>query len=287
MAQTVGQLVGPMLWLVPRYPETPGSIMRLGSILKDSADLESSLNLPAIPAIPDADRRDASTAVRRRVQAELHKSDSFFVKAAPSIAALFGAEIGASAGAGRDREVTTALDVLDVHATVFIPSEAYMETALSDEGVRKYVRESLFGKRLYVVVGVATAGRLSVQEARSAGHFAELKAAATLPGGLGEGEAAFEHNRAAMTETEHDVDKACDFAYRARAFFYSKVRKRLVDEGNVTESALFGDDGDKSAVGDDGFVDIPKFEWFEDEDASAGGDVVTITVSDVAEDGIA
>jgi hypothetical protein len=42
-----------MLWLVHRYVEKPGTLVRLGSILKDPEDLESSLNLHAINKIPD------------------------------------------------------------------------------------------------------------------------------------------------------------------------------------------------------------------------------------------
>lgn len=261
----MGQLVGPMVWLVPQYPEKPGTIIRLGSILTDPTDIESSLNLDAIPSIPEGDKRDASTAVRRQVQTELSKSDSLFAKAVPSIASLFGAEIGASAGAGRERGSTTTLDAHNVRATVFIPSEAFMETALNNERVRKYAQKVLFRKPLYVVVGVATASGVTMGESQSASRFVEGSAIAALPGGLGEGEAGFEHRHTAGSGSNVEVDEPCDFAYRAREFYYSKVRG-LVNRGNVTESALFGKD-DQSTIKNDVEFE-PKFEWFQDEDAT-------------------
>ncbi|KAK4206534.1 hypothetical protein QBC37DRAFT_393410 [Rhypophila decipiens] len=279
MSQRPGQITGPMLWVVPRYPETPGSIMRLGSILTDPADLESSLNLDAIPPIPAESKRDASAAVKRHVDAELRISDSFLAKAVPAIAALFNTELGASAGAGRERNVSTSVDAVDVRATVFIPSKEYMDEALRHKRVQEYARKGAFGKSLYVVVGTATAGQLSVREGKSAGRSIEASAVAALPGGLGEAEATFERRRDAGTETEFEVDEACDFAYRVREFFYSKLRGRLDDKGNFTDSALFGRDGDKSGGGDDGVVFIPTFEWFEDEDPETR-DLFTFEVTD-------
>lgn len=278
MDQPPGHLTGPKLWVVPRYAETPGSIMRLGSVLSDPKDLESSLNLDAIPPIPTESKRDVSPAVKRHVNAELGKSDSFFVKAAPAIAALFNVELGASAGAGRESGVSTTVDAVDVRATVFIPSGEYMDEALRNKKVQEFARKGAFGKSLYIVVGVATAGNLSVREEQSAGRFAEASAIAALPGGLGETEATFERRRNAKTETGVEVGETCDFAYRVREFFYSKWRGRLEDQGNFVDSAMFGQDGNKSGRGDDGVVFVPKFEWFEDADPDAG-DLFTLEVT--------
>ncbi len=52
MPQKPGHVAGKMLWMVPRYAELEGTLIRLGSILSDPENLESSLNLNAIPAIP-------------------------------------------------------------------------------------------------------------------------------------------------------------------------------------------------------------------------------------------
>lgn len=279
MVQSPGELVGPKLWLVPRYSETPGSIMRLGSILTDPENLESSLNRNEIPPIPEIDTRSASQAVRRRVQSELGRSNSFLVEASPDILALSGLGLGASASAGWHHDTTTIVDALDVSATVFIPSAAYMDEIMRNKAVQRYARDSLFGKSMYIVVGTATARKLRVREERSRGHHAGAGAHIEAPGALGQAEVSFEHTTRNGETSQLDIGEECDFAYRIHEFFYSKMRKHLKDRGNFTQSALFGQDGASDGDVPNTNVFEAKFEYFEEGEATIKGSV-TIPVNE-------
>lgn len=181
MSQPSGTLAGKMLWLVPRYVEVPGTLMRLGSVLTDPENLESSLNLHSIPPIPADSQRDASLAVKRHVEVELSKSNSLLVKAAPNIPAF--ASVGAEISGGWNRDASTTVQALNVRATVFIPTKAYMNAVLGNPNVIEYARRGLFSKPLYIIVGTATASKLSIQESQSrdrrAGALASFAPAGT------------------------------------------------------------------------------------------------------------
>lgn len=273
MVQLAGELVGPMKWLIPRYTEKPGSIMRLGSILTDPENLESSLNLHNINEIPEKDKRDVSLAVKRYVETELSKSNSLLVRAAPSIPALTAR---ASVGGNWSHNTRTTVDALNVRATVFIPTKTYMDGALEIDDVVAYARKGLFGRRLYIIVGTATASKLSIKQSRSRKWGADLSAtfvAPTIEGGiLHEGEADF--------GSELGVAEECDFAYRVREFSYSKVFG-ISDKGDCTEKAMFDLGYGKSAAQAPTEA-TPQFEWLEEEDVLAQG-LVTLSMPIEAE----
>ncbi|KAM0260504.1 hypothetical protein ACHAQJ_002737 [Trichoderma viride] len=237
---TPGQLVGNMLWLVPRYVEKHDTLMKLGSILTDPEDLESSLNLDAIPAIPPSARRDATAHVRHHVRSEISNSNDLFAKAMSTLP-LFSA--GASAGASADwrwsHSADTMVDAIDVKAEVFIPDKKFMEEAMKHNAVIEYIRKWSFSKSLYIIVGVATAGEISIKEKQNRQHEAGSSIHLTAPGNLGEIEGGFKHEGGTSKESDLSFVKTCDFAYRIRKFVYTRIRG-LKDKGNYGRSAMFG-----------------------------------------------
>ena len=239
--------------------------MRLGSILKEPEDLESSLNLHAINKIPDQSKRDASLAVRRHVETALSDKNSLLAKAVASVPAL---SAGVSVDGHWNHDAGTTLDALNVRATVFIPSENYMNEALKNAEVIKYTK-GLFGRALYIIVGTATASKLSVKENRSAEQKAAFSTNITPPVTETEFDAKASHEKKAEIKSEWEVGEECDFAYRVRKFVYSKMRGLRKGE-NYSENALFGSDRNQPPADDD-VEEVPVFEWFENEDASVAG----------------
>jgi len=99
-----------------------------------------------------------------------------------------------------------------------------MQAALRHEKVIKHVRKGLFGTPLYIIVGVATASKLSVKEQQARENKTAVSANMVAPGGWGEGETGFKHENTAAVNSELDVGESCDFAYRVREFVYSKFQ---------------------------------------------------------------
>lgn len=262
MDHSPGQLVGKMLWLVARYPEKPGVIMKLGSILKDPENLESSLNMHSIEAIPPSSQRDASLAVRNCVETNLRRNNSALIKATASIPVLTGITAGASADGHWKHDVAITVKAMDVKAISFIPSPEYMKKALKNDAVTEYARSNLFGKPLYIVVGVATAKKLHIKEKRSRENKASVSAHLNAQP-VGEFEGKVSHENVASVEAELDVGDECDFAYRIKEFLCSKVLG-LREKGDRTDKAMFGDG--RSAP--DEREEMLQFEWFEEEDVS-------------------
>ena len=249
--------------------------MKLGSILKDPEDVESSLNLDCIEEIPSNSQRDVSLAVRGCVETELRKNNSLLVKATPSIPVFTCVTAGASVEGHWKYDVNTTVKAMGVRATSFIPSKEYMDKALQNDEVKKYVKSGLFGKPLYIIVGVATAKKLSVKEKQSKENKMAVSANFNVPP-AGEYETSISHENTASIESELEVGEECDFAYRVREFFYSKVFG-LSDRGNRTKKALLG--AGRKHTSDYDREEIPQFEWFEEEDVSRPG-FVTLSVSD-------
>ncbi|KAL4865192.1 hypothetical protein BDV12DRAFT_200384 [Aspergillus spectabilis] len=218
MSPQPGDLTGPKKWLISRYTEKRNTIMLLGSILTDPSNLESSLNLHFIPPIPEHTKRDAADTARLVIEIELHKKDSFLLSAASSFPVFKAvAELGGS-WSGDPR---TAVEALNVRATVFVPNKEFMDEALGDKSVVEYVRRGLFAKALYIVVGVATAKKFSVKEeqAGKVGVDASAKTTVYEVGDIGVGAS---HSREAGAKVEWEIEGECDFAYRVREFEYSR-----------------------------------------------------------------
>jgi len=267
--------VGKMLWLVPRYVEKQGTLMKLGSILKDPENLESSLNIDAIPAIRPSARRDATPHVRHYVHSELSDSNSMLAKAVPNLP-LFSA--GVSANGLWTHGAETTVQAMDVKAEVFIPDKEYMQEALKHKAIIDYAKKGLFATPLYIIVGVATASKLSVKEKQGSEHSAAASAHVTAPGGAGEGEVGFEHESKTAVESELEVGEACDFAYRVREFIYTRIRG-LKDKGDRGEGTMFGQGGSGKATeaARKETEDFPQFLYFEKVDVDVP-DLVVLAV---------
>ncbi|KAL2786686.1 hypothetical protein BJX66DRAFT_27275 [Aspergillus keveii] len=263
MLPAPGELAGPKTWLIARSATKPGELLRLGSILTDASNPASSLNLNTIIAIPTESKYDDADLVKLRIESELHKSNSVLVSAASTIPILSAA---ASLDGRWARDPRTTVNALNVRATSFIPSKEYMDEALADENVVEYVRGGLFAKSLFIIVGVATASRLSVVETQAGTSRLSASASATLPETGDLGIEASHRNQAGSTVTK-EIAGDCDFAYRVREFEYSRIRRRVRDKGDMTKKTMFG--LEEQATGSDDLADaVPQFEWFEDEDAS-------------------
>ncbi|UNI16670.1 hypothetical protein JDV02_003086 [Purpureocillium takamizusanense] len=284
MPQKPGHVAGKMLWMVPRYAELEGTLIRLGSILSDPENLETSLNLNAIPAIPAGARRDATPHVRQYVRSEMKNSDSALVKAMPNLPLL---SAGLSGDVRRTDTAETTICAIDVKAEVFMPDKAFMQEALKHKGVIEHARKGSFGTRLYVIVGVATAGELTVKEKLGNERRAAAPGHLAAPGGAGEGEAGFEHQRQGEVDSELEVKNSCDFAYRLREFVYTRVRG-LRDKGDYGENSMFskasassdfiGASGKPAAAAQKQVEELPKFLFFKPDDAAAPG-IMTFVVS--------
>lgn len=288
MPQKPGHVAGNMLWIVPRYAELKGTLIRLGSILTDPENLETSLNLNAIPAIPAAARRDATPHVRQYVRSEMNNNDSALVKALSNLPLLNG---GLSGEVRRTITAETTIRAVDVKAEVFMPDKAFMQEALKHKAVIEYAGKGLFTARLYVIVGVATAGELTVKEKQGNGRRAAASGHLAAPGGAGEAEARFEHERQGEVDLELEVKNACDFAYRLREFVYTRVRG-LREKGDYGENSMFGkasassnhigSSGKPAAAAQKQVEELPKFLFFKQDDVAAPG-ITTFVVSAEAE----
>ncbi|KAL2855141.1 hypothetical protein BJX68DRAFT_23370 [Aspergillus pseudodeflectus] len=266
MPPAPGELAGPKTWLIARSATKPGQLLRLGSILTDALNPGSSLNLGRIVAVPAECKYDDADLVKLRIESELHQSRSLLVSAASSIPVL-------SAAAALDgcwsRDPRTTVDALNVRATSFVPTKEYMDEALADESVVEYLRRGLFAKSIYLIVGVATASRLSVVETQAGTSGLGASAKATVPEAVDLGIEASHRSQAGSTVTKETAED-CDFAYRVREFEYSRIPRRVRDKGLMTKKTMFGLE-EKATSSDDLDDAVPQFEWFEDEDVSVDG----------------
>ncbi|KAK3994246.1 hypothetical protein QBC44DRAFT_357425 [Cladorrhinum sp. PSN332] len=282
--QPPGHLVGPMLWLVPRYPDASGqnSIYKLGSILKDPHKPGESLNLSSIPGFSHGLVRDVSSHVRQYVKAELTNSNSLLAKAVlPTIGGSISVE---ATDAG---EAVTSFDAVNVKAKAFkldgdslVELKKFMNEAVKSQGVVEYVREQWFEARLYMIVGVATAGKLSLKETSSSKRTVNAGVGVNVGDILGNTEVKPGHSREGKTEGSLDVTGECDFAYRVREFVYSE-KKGVRVGGNVSKGAMFGSGDDEDGGQVEGEVEtVPEFVGFEKDDVALedGSDVVTLQV---------
>ncbi|KAJ6447265.1 vacuolar protein sorting protein [Purpureocillium lavendulum] len=259
MPESQAGLAGRMKWLVLRYPKPPGSIIALGSILSRADDPETRLNHIIqncgssdmnTDHLDNVDRpyvHDESTAVQRSIQVELSNDRSAFAEGVAPV--LFG--LGVHADGKSSNSVQTTVDALNVVAQVFQPPQMhldlYMKRAVADPGVQHYMRSTFFSKKLYLVVGIATADTLSVKEARTQESSVVASGGIGLQPGTVHAAAESAHHRRCNNSSDFVVGKTCVFAYRVREFICYKTtsRRAVKDKGDVSRGAMFAlDDGD-------------------------------------------
>jgi hypothetical protein len=263
MSTPSGRLAGDMKWLVARYPKPPGTMIKLGSILKDAKDPESSLNLESekgIKPVPNA--RDESVAVRATITSELSSNLRGLLEV--KIPGNPIVDAAAKLQADKSKNVETVVDAMNVRAEIFLPSEEYMDEALANPKIIKYVKGGAypFSKRVYVIIGVATAEKLNLKE-----HIKKKVSASASGGASTAGDAAKAHGELSggqegSLDIERQIDVDCNFAYRVREFVYSKVplsKAKWVEGQDVTEGTMFRDGGEKR-VEKPTVEEVPKFD---------------------------
>lgn len=204
-------MAGATKWHVYRYPQRPGTLMVLGSILTEPDDLKSSLNYESgIKAFPNDKRQDDTDTVRQAIQNEMSTTHGGHLKAMlPVPAAIANAETSSA---------QAILDALDIHAESIVPdtASAHINEALSVPAVVNYVRKGNSAKPLYLIVGVATCKRLST------------------------GDSSSRRRTDASVGSELEGKEECVFAYRVKKLQYSSGRGADVqgaahDDGLVFE----------------------------------------------------
>ncbi|CAK7237312.1 hypothetical protein SEUCBS140593_009917 [Sporothrix eucalyptigena] len=255
MDQPPGQLIGDMVWLVARYPQKPGELMKMGSILTDPANLETSLNLESIEDPPKL--MDASLGIRSSVETNLNRDNSALIKAAATVPVFSGIAANVVVEGRWKHDVTTTVRSMDVRASAFIPDGDYMGRALQTPKVAAYVKANLFSKRLYIVVGVATARKLYIKETVTAQQMACASASASVLA-VAEGAVEAKHSGTTTVSSELEVGEECDFAYRVRQFVYSKTRG--------LRSSMFRADGNDDDYDEPEYV--PEFVSLKPSDAA-------------------
>lgn len=265
MSQPSGRLVGKMKWLVTRYPKPSGQLIALGAILSNPEEPETRLNWHDAKEIAPEYILDEPN-VQRTIQAEVSNGDGVLLKVTQS---LLGIGLNVSGKLGEDRK--TIVDALDIKARIFLPFKEYMDASVEVPGVQEYVRECNFSKTLYMIVGVASAKKLSVDEEMSRENSSKANIMAAPPGGSGtEMTAEAFHNNSKKAVSGLKVGEECDFAYRVREFTYWKLRRTKVKMKNDWNTgALFWtqqDDDDDDDDNDENFEFVPLFNDLEDDD---------------------
>jgi hypothetical protein len=277
MSESSGRLAGRMKWLVARYPKVSGKLITLGSILTDREEPETRLNRDHIVPIDPDDIFDESLAVSRKVVAELSKESNVLLKAVPP--EIFGP--GVSVDGKLTAGVTTTVEAMNVQAQVFLPRhpEEYMNASLANVEVQNWVRKHLFTKSLYLIVGVATANKLSIKENQFRNTEISGTGGIAPPGTDTDLTVGFRHENASTTNSELDIRGKCDFAYRVREFKVWRFKKETKDIGDSSSGALFGMRDGESDDSDDEDAFVPRFHSFSDEDCSPKkGDSVAFDV---------
>jgi hypothetical protein len=261
-----------MKWLVARYPKPPGTMIKLGSILKDAAEPESSLNLESTTGIKTPTNvRDESVAIRATITSELSTSLSALLAVDAPTNPLVEAAVKLQGDKSKSAE--TVVEAMNVKANIFLPTKEYMKDALADPEVIAYVKEGslAFSKPVYLIIGVAKAEKLNLKEKLEKQASASAKAGVGAAGGAGKAEAELSGEQKEKLAVEREIEVECDFAYRAREIVYSKmtIKKEKWSKGkDVTEGTMFRTGGEQSGDQKKEIVEeeVPVFDEFMEDD---------------------
>ncbi|KAH8587055.1 hypothetical protein B0O99DRAFT_656556 [Bisporella sp. PMI_857] len=251
-----------MKWLVTRYPKAPGQLIALGAILSDPEEPETRLNRLDAMEINPKYILDESAAVQRTIRAEVSNNDSILFKVAQP---LLGAGLSINGKLSKDRK--TIVDALDIKAKIFLPDKEYMRASVELAGVQDYIKDCNFSKTLYMIIGVASAKKLSIDEETSQQDSAGAGITAAPQGGSGtEVTVEGQDHRSKETVSGLKVEEDCDFAYRIREFTYWKHRSNKVKmKDDRSAGALFGTGNDDEDANED-FETVAVFHNLKDDD---------------------
>ncbi|KAI0436534.1 hypothetical protein F4803DRAFT_541871 [Xylaria telfairii] len=261
-------IAGAPKWHVYRYPAPTGQHLFLGSIIKDPNEpVDSSLNFEQrAPSIEAKYLEHDIPIEKRNIEGVLATNTDLLLRLVPSgllqnVQAALGGDAMASS--------QTTLDALNIRTTWFRPDKEFMERALENDEVKQYARQCLFSKSLYMIIGIATANKLEIEETlvkktRGCGSVgANIQNIATT-----KAEVSREHSTL-LTSGFH-IGQDCDFAYRVREFVYSRRRGKAKYKRDYNKGALFSDDADDSDIDsenedvDETLKPVPRFEYFKD-----------------------
>ncbi|KAI0177347.1 hypothetical protein BJ166DRAFT_21382 [Pestalotiopsis sp. NC0098] len=293
-----GRIAGKMKWHVYCEPQKPGTLMTLGSILTTPDDLESSLNSAhgLKPFSPDQ-IYDQTDAVRRVFKSELTSSLEGRIKAVLPVNPFIGAGGGSEGQWAKNNAVTGEALGISARSVLLHAVRDYLESQLTLPSVERYIKEWGFRKSLYVIVGVATCKKLSINETTSTHRGGTIDGDAQIALAGAEAGAVISLSSGRERGSGVEIEQECDFAYRMREFVYSKRKKQLKEASrDVTDGALFklNDDealsvrlGHREEVGNtllhpkdapDQVYDeeIPVLDYIEDFDEEFGADSTLI-----------
>ncbi|KAF2815768.1 uncharacterized protein BDZ99DRAFT_514413 [Mytilinidion resinicola] len=163
-------------------------------------------------------------------------------------------------------------DLGNMRTNWFVPSQEYIELAIWEESVRRYIIANKFRERLFMITGVMIAsGASGVSKViQDQGFYTHAGVDATLFSGvpLGAGPE-YECHRTARTEAEFgDVDDFV-FAFRLRQIKVKKtgeVKHAQYNKDALFDLERFKDKYEKTAK-DDGLVEM-EIEGFAESDAT-------------------
>jgi len=274
MSNKPGHLAGEMKWLVARYPQPAGTLIKLGSVLVDPYEPETSLTRKTDPiAIDQDDILDQSHVLQAAIKEHFSKTRSGAANVDLPVWPLFNAGISAEGGTTESNQIM--VEAKEIRAKIFLldPKDSsasrYFSALLAKPEVIKQIRKHLFPP-LYIIIGVATARRVGIAETRSTGHNLGLGVSGSLPvAGLEESVAASDEG-ARCSSVEYSIEGDLDFAYRIREFQYSRVRQKVKEEyKDVTTATLMGIDSESEEEGeeeDSEENDIPVFRYLDEND---------------------
>lgn len=272
------RFAGPKKWHIVGLPFPPGTVLVLGSVLQEPSDPESFLIRPSeVEPVSQTDVIDLSDVMTGTIGSQMADSNNASVKALlPHSPWSSG---GLSGEGGTVETMNVSADMLNIRAKVFrlTPNseKEYMAAVLRKSEVTNFVQDCLFTKSLYMIVGVATASKLELQEGEIQEHHAAASADASLPpAGITMAASASHANRKALG-FKVSVKGDMDFAYVVREFSYSKMRKRVGKGRDWRTGALYGVD-QKEDEHEEEEEFVPEFEGFEDEDVDGGETGFTI-----------
>ncbi|KAK6362669.1 hypothetical protein TWF730_000124 [Orbilia blumenaviensis] len=268
-----GRLAGQMKWHIARYPRPVGTLIKLGSVLTDPYDPETSINRNSAPIpIDPTDLSDQSDAIQTAIIATTSERRSASTGAdAPTWAPLI--DMGVLAEVERTKDYQVIVNTEAVTAQVFLPAEQWLSNLLKDPQIVRHIQEHFF-PTLYVIIGVATASRVSISEKGSRGYNTTLSSSASItPAGVG-ANVGVSDGACSSTSAKYSTppDRRVDFAYRVRKFEYSKVRRKLkaqykdITEGALMDFESFAPNYSIDQTEDEGEEYIPVYKYLDEKD---------------------
>ncbi|KAF3022525.1 hypothetical protein E8E14_012075 [Neopestalotiopsis sp. 37M] len=257
-----GRIAGEMKWHVYRYPQKPGTLMSLGSILTRPDDLESSLNYTKgmEPFLPDQ-ICDQTDAVQRVVKSELKNLFGGRLSAVLPINPVVGAGGGIEGQWTEDHAVEAEITGISARSVLPQAVRDWVESQLTLPGVERYIRDWSFHKSLYVIVGVATCKRISITESKDISRSASVGGEAQVALAGINAEAGLSASKEKERGSSVEIEQECDFAYRVREFVYSRRRKQLKGSSrDVIGGAMFNLDNEFDFDGPYKLIDLGAYQ---------------------------